>query len=108
MAHQLWTVRRWGEETELRGRFFASDSGPPSPAEKMAICRHLGISLTPDALLEATSQSADESSLPPEPDLVGENGRKFWVYRLDQQLPNQYAPPMAYLSRYFRHLSTTG
>jgi hypothetical protein len=87
MAHQLWTVRRWGEETELRDRFFASDSGSPSPAEKMAICRHLGISLTPDTLFEATHKSTDESFLPPEPDFRGENGRKFWVYQMDQQLP---------------------
>jgi hypothetical protein len=53
----------------------------------MAICHILGISLTPDTLFEATLQSADKSFLPPEPDFVGENGRKFWVYRMDQQLP---------------------
>jgi len=76
-----------GEEAELRGRFFASGSGPPSPVDKMAICHILGISLTPDTLFEATLQSADKSFLPPEPDFVGENGRKFWVYRMDQQLP---------------------
>ena len=86
MAHQLWTVRRPGE-SELRGRFFVSEFGPISPAEKMAICRHLGISLTPDTIVESTSQSADESSLPPEPDFRGENGRKFWVYQMDQPLP---------------------
>ena len=86
MVNALWTVRRPGE-SELRGRFFASGFGPIPPAEKMAICRHLGISLTPDTLLETTSQSADESFLSPEPDFTGENGRNFWVYRMDQQLP---------------------
>jgi hypothetical protein len=86
MAHQLWTVRRPGE-SELLGRFFVSGFGPIPLAEKMAICRHRGISLTPDTLLEATTQSADESFLPPEPDFRGENGRKFWVYGRDQPLP---------------------
>jgi hypothetical protein len=53
----------------------------------MAVCLRLGIWLTPDTLFEATYKSADESSLPPEPDFRGENGRQFWVYRLDQPLP---------------------
>ena len=86
MAHQLWIVRR-SAESELRGRFFASESGPPSPADKMAICPLLGITLTPDTLFERTWKSADESFLPPEPDFISESGRRFWVYRLDQQLP---------------------
>jgi hypothetical protein len=86
MAHQLWTVRRPGE-SELRGRFFASGVGPISPAEKKEICPLLGITLRPDTLFERTWKSADESFLPPEPDFTSENGRRFWVYRLDQQLP---------------------
>ncbi len=86
MAHQLWIVRRSGA-SELRGRFYASGFGPPSPAEKMAICRHLGITLTPDTLFERTWKTAEESFLRPEPDFISESGRRFWVYRLDQQLP---------------------
>jgi hypothetical protein len=76
MAHQLWTVRRPGE-SELLGRFFVSGFGPIPPAEKMAICRHLGITLTPNTLFEGTYESASELFLPPEPDFRGENGRKF-------------------------------
>ena len=86
MAHHLWIVRRSGA-SELRGRFYASGFGPPSPAEKMAICRHLGISLTPDTLFERTWRRTDESFLRPEPDFISENGRRFRVYRLDQPLP---------------------
>ena len=86
MAHQLWTVRILGE-LELQGRFFASESGLPSDADKMAICRILGISLTPDTILEVTGMSADESFLRSRSYFIGENGRKFWVYRMDDQLP---------------------
>ena len=86
MAHQLWTVRRLGE-LELQGRFFASESGLHSDADKMAICRVLGISLTPDTLFEGTGRSADESFLRSRSYFTGENGRKFWVYRMDEQLP---------------------
>jgi hypothetical protein len=86
MAHQLWIVRRSGE-SELRGLFYASGLGPISRAEKMAICRLLRISLTPDTLFQRTWKSADESFLPPEPDFRGEKGRKFWVYQMDQPLP---------------------
>jgi hypothetical protein len=35
----------------------------------------------------STYKSADKSFLPPEPDFRGENGRKYRVYRMDQQLP---------------------
>jgi hypothetical protein len=86
MANALWTVRQTGE-SKLRGRFYASGAGPIPAADKIEICHRLGIWLTPDTLFEPTHKSADESSLPPEPDFVVENGRKFWVYRLDQQLP---------------------
>ena len=83
MAHQLWTVRSL-REFELLGRFFASESGPPSDADKREICTRLGITLTPNTLFEGTGRSADESFLPPEPDFRGESGRKFWVYRPDR------------------------
>jgi hypothetical protein len=86
MAHQLWIVRRSGE-SELRGLFYASGLGPISRVEKMVICRLLRISLTRHTLFERTWKNADESFLPPEPDFTSENGRKFWVNRLDQQLP---------------------
>ena len=76
MAHPLWTVRRQGE-SRIRGRFYASGGGPISSVDKIEICRRLGIWLTPDTLFETTHKSADESSLPPEPDFVGENGRQF-------------------------------
>jgi hypothetical protein len=88
MANALWTVRQTGE-SKLRGRFYASGAGPIPAADKIEICHRLGIWLTPDTLFEPTHKSADESSLPPEPDFVVENGRKFWVYRLDQQLPGR-------------------
>jgi hypothetical protein len=86
MAQQLWIVRR-SAESELRGRFFVSESGPISPADKKEICPILGITLTPDTLFERTWKSAEESFLPPEPDFISESGRRFWVYRMDEQLP---------------------
>ena len=86
MAHQFWTVRLPGE-SRIQGRFYASGGGPISSADKIEICHRLGIWLRPDTLFEPTLKSADESSLPPEPDFVGENGRRFWVYRMDQPLP---------------------
>ena len=86
MAHRLWTVRRPGE-SRSRGRFYASGGGPISSVDKIEICHRLGIWLTPDTLFEPAFKSVDESVLPEEPDFVGENGRKFWVYRMDQQLP---------------------
>jgi hypothetical protein len=86
MTRQFWTVRLPGE-SRSQGRFYASGSGPISSADKIEICHRLGIWLTSDTLFEPTHKIADKSSLPPEPDFVGENGRQFWVYRMDQQLP---------------------
>jgi hypothetical protein len=86
MAHQFWTVRR-PAESKLRGRFYASGGGPISSVDKIEICRRLGIWLTPDTLFEPAFKSVEESFLSPEPDFTGENGRNFWVYRMDQQLP---------------------
>src|SRR5258708_26117169 len=57
----------------------------------MAIRRHFyGSRLLPIFSLsfERTWKSADESFLPPEPDFRGENGRKFWVYQMDQPTAN--------------------
>jgi hypothetical protein len=69
------------------GRFYTSDSGAILPGEKAEICKRLGKSLMPDTLFEGTGWGADESFLRPQPDFTSENGRKFWVYRMDQQLP---------------------
>jgi hypothetical protein len=73
MAHQLWTVRRLGE-FELQGRFFASESGPISSADKMAICFRLGISLTPGMLFEGTGTSAYEEAM--SASRAGQSGRR--------------------------------
>jgi hypothetical protein len=86
MTYELWTVRRPGEP-ELKGKFFASKSEPIAPADQVEISRRLGITLTSDTLFEVTSQSVDESFLPPEPHFRGESGRKYWVYQMDQQSP---------------------
>jgi hypothetical protein len=86
MAPRFWIVRRRAEP-RIRGQFYASGAGPIASADKMKICRHLGIRRTPDTLFEPTYKSVDESFLPPEPDFIGENWRKFWVYRPDQQMP---------------------
>jgi hypothetical protein len=86
MAHQLWTVRSL-REFELLGRFFASESGPPSDADKREICTRLGITLTRDTLFETTGRSADENFLRSKSYFTGENGRRFWVYRMYERLP---------------------
>jgi hypothetical protein len=86
MTLQGWIVRIPGEQ-KLRDRFYSTDSGPIAPTDKFEICRRLGITLTPDTLFETSFSGADESFFKSEPYFTGENGRKFWVYRMDDQLP---------------------
>jgi hypothetical protein len=86
MSNPLFAVRKLGE-MELRGRFYSTDPSELSIAEKHLICQHLGFYLEDDILFEPTAWSLGEALIGRSPDLTMRNGRQFWIYRPDEQLP---------------------
>jgi hypothetical protein len=83
MANAHFTIRR---DLEILGYFYSNDNGDLSPAEKRAVCEKLSCRLTGDLFFEPSRKSVGDAFLSTRPDYE-DSGRKFWVYRLGEQLP---------------------
>lgn len=90
MSNPLFTLTTPGEAhraPELLGKFYTSDNSPLSSAEKDLICKHLNLAFDDGLLFEATALACGDVLIGRPPDYTTKEGRKFWIYRRNEQLP---------------------
>jgi hypothetical protein len=88
MSNPLFTVSapERHRAPKLLGKFYTNDLAPLSRGEKHLICEHLNLAFEDELFFEATALACSEAAIGRPPDYTLINGRKFWIYRPDQQL----------------------
>src|SRR5258708_5565523 len=89
MSNPLFTVStpERHRAPKLLGKFYTNDLASLSRGEKHLICEHLNLAFEDELLFEATAWACSDAVIGRPPDYTLTNGRKFWIYQSDQQLP---------------------
>ena len=95
MLNPLYTIsttEAQNQPSRLLGKFFTSSRDPLSTAEKFLICKHLGVTFSAfedGPLFEPTASGYSDATIGRPPDYTLIDGRKLWIYRPDEPLPEQ-------------------